>query len=123
MDGPIYTNYGRKIIGIRLTRRIAYRLDEELTSLKVGELPELEGFERFNPAHAHIIGISWRDFGHDIYIGLTHPEFPWTSDGVLVPEFTMAEAKIKFPYLFGTSKTNPILWRDFGHGLHHHYFK
>jgi hypothetical protein len=100
----------RKIVGIIL----GYRETKRATLngvIKLSEIPERFGYERFNPAHANIFGIQSDDFQGRIAIGLTHPEFREIPDYELIPEYYIDEARKKFPYLF--VDTNPLLWRKF----------
>lgn len=104
--------YSRKIIGIIL----GYREVKNFSlngAIRISEIPERFGFERFNPAHANVMGIQSDDYEGRIAIGLTHPEFREVPDFEMIPEYYIDEARRKFPYLF--VETNPLLWRNYGY--------
>jgi hypothetical protein len=79
-------------------------------------LPNAFEVERFDPTQAHVFGIQWNDYQHYIGIAFTHPEFPIVPDYERVPEYSITEARKKFPFIFELEeRTNPILWRNFGY--------
>jgi len=105
--------YSRKIIGIILGYEEVKRFSLNDT-IKISEIPNRFGFERFNPAHAHVMGIQSDDYEGRIAIGFTHPEFVEIPEVQRIPEYYIEDARSLFPYLF--VETNPLLYRNFGYG-------
>jgi len=103
-----------RLIGLRITWRAFKGIEE---TLKIKDLPGRWNIEMFNPSHANVFAVVTDDYEGEVKIGFTHPEFRLLSDAELVPEYSLAEMRCAFPYLFDLKEpTNPILWRNFGKG-------
>lgn len=95
----------RHMIGVTIS-------DEYVTDIgvKLVDVP-LREIYRFNPCHAHIIGIERSLLYDEIVCYLIHNEFPVVPSGCAAPLYNIPAARARFPFLF--VDTNPVLYRKF----------
>ena len=105
---------------MRWKNLIRITITEELVSdylgwdTKLKDVPNKTSGYRFNYEQAHLLSV-YRDWEYcSINIILENKELPRCYEGECVQQFTVEDARKKFPYIF--ANTNPLLYRKFRRG-------
>jgi hypothetical protein len=66
---------------------------------------------RFNPEHANLVGMRSESMLDGYSFCFEHRLFPVVPEGMIIPQMSLSEAKVKYPFLF--VDTNPLLYKRF----------